>query len=100
MYIHPDHHGRGVGKALYGKLVPILKAQGYRTLLAGITVPNAASERLHESLGMKRVAVFTRVGWKFGRWHDVGFWELEFDAAAGPPGAIKPVAAVASTSSL
>lgn len=76
VYVHPDHHGHGIGKALYGRLMPTLKAQGYHTLLAGITQPNEASVRLHESFGFHRVALFEQVGWKFDQWHDVGYWEL------------------------
>jgi phosphinothricin acetyltransferase len=94
VYVHPDHHGRGLGGALYQKLVFILKAQGYRTLLGGITVPNPASVRLHEALGYRRVALLEQVGWKFGRWHDVGYWELRLQPDDAPPADIRPVAEV------
>lgn len=76
VYVHPDYHGKGVGSALYARLIPMLKEQGYVTLIAGITVPNPPSERLHESFGFTRAATFHHIGWKFGRWHDVGYWEL------------------------
>ena len=92
VYVHPDSHGRGIGKALYQRLIPMLKSQGYVTLIAGIALPNAASQRLHESFGFKRVGVFERVGWKFGRWHDVGYWELALRGAATPPERILSVA--------
>jgi L-amino acid N-acyltransferase YncA len=91
VYVHPDHHGRGLGTALYGRLIRILAAQGYRSLLGGITVPNPASVRLHESLGFRRVALLEQVGWKFGRWHDVGYWQLQLQEGAGQPSAIRPV---------
>jgi phosphinothricin acetyltransferase len=95
VYVHPDHHGRGLGRELYRRLVSILEAQGYQTLLGGITVPNPASVRLHESLGFRRVALLEQVGWKFGRWHDVGYWELRLQGDETPPTAIKPVGDVA-----
>jgi len=76
VYVLPNHHRKGIGKALYEKLIATLKAQGYHTLLGGITQPNVASVKLHESLCFKRVALFERIGWKFDRWHDVGYWEL------------------------
>lgn len=85
VYVHPEHHGRGVGTALYAQLIPILKAQGYITLIAGITLPNPASQRLHESFGFKRIGVFERVGWKFDRWHDVGYWEALLQEGAAQP---------------
>jgi L-amino acid N-acyltransferase YncA len=94
VYIDPNWHGRGVGKALYGRLIPMLKSQGYVTLIAGISLPNAASQRLHESFGFKPAGVFHRVGWKFGRWHDVGYWELSLRDGPAPPDRILGVAEV------
>ena len=94
VYVQPDHHGQGLGKALYTKLLATLKAQGYRTLLGGITVPNPASIRLHESMGFTRVAMLKHVGWKFGRWHDVGYWEVQLQDDDDPPAEIKPVSNV------
>ncbi len=91
VYIAPDHHGRGVGTALYGKLIGILRDQGYRTVLGGITQPNPASVRLHEAMGYRRVALLERVGWKFDRWHDVGYWELHLQQGNTPPSPIKAV---------
>jgi L-amino acid N-acyltransferase YncA len=94
VYLRPEWHGKGLGKALYARLIALLRAQGYVTLLGGITSPNPASERLHESFGFVRCALFHRMGWKFDRWWDVGYWELQLRAGAQPP-AIRPVAEVA-----
>jgi L-amino acid N-acyltransferase YncA len=94
VYVDPAHHRRGVGRALYEVLIPLLRAQGYATLLAGITTPHPASERLHEAFGFKRCAVFAKVGWKHGDWHDVSFYELRLQAGDGPPAARSPVRAV------
>jgi len=96
VYVHSDHHGQGIGKALYGQLIPTLKAQGYHTLLAGITQPNEASVRLHESFGFKRAALFERVGWKFDQWHDVGYWELLMQKETAKPSSIVAVREAAS----
>ena len=92
VYVAPGHHRRGVGKALYDGLLSTLRAQGYRTLLGGITVPNPASVRLHESFGFRRVALLECVGWKFGKWHDVGYWELLLRDDDKAPTDLKPVA--------
>jgi phosphinothricin acetyltransferase len=91
VYVGPDHQGRGVGAALYGSLIPLLRGQGYVTLLAGITAGHTASERLHAKLGFLRSGTLHRVGWKHGRWCDVGYWELALDSRQGPPAAIRPV---------
>jgi phosphinothricin acetyltransferase len=91
VYVLPEHHGRGLGRALYGRLIPLLAAQGFVTLLAGIALPNPASVRLHESFGFRRVGVFERVGRKFDRWHDVGYWQLALRDDDAPPAPLRPV---------
>ncbi len=91
VYVHPEHHGRGLGTTLYTTLVETLRAQGYRTLLGGITQPNPASVKLHESLGFRRVALLEQVGWKFDRWHDVGYWQLQLAGDTGTPATIRPL---------
>jgi phosphinothricin acetyltransferase len=62
--------------------------QGFYAAHAGITLPNAGSVALHESLGFRPVGVYRGVGYKLGRWHDVGWWQLslrERDAEPAPP---------------
>jgi len=83
VYLRPEATGRGLGRALYDRLFAILRAQGRRSLLAGIALPNPASVALHERMGMRRVSLLRAVGWKFGRWHDVGYWQVLWDAEGG-----------------
>lgn len=80
IYVTEDARGKGVGKALYEALFTRLRAAGFRAVVAGVTLPNEASVRLHESCGFRKVGVFHAVGYKFGAWHDVGFWELDLNA--------------------
>lgn len=80
IYVTEDARGKGVGKALYHALFARLRAAGFRAVVAGVTLPNEASVRLHESCGFRKVGVFHAVGYKFGAWHDVGFWELDLSA--------------------
>ena len=75
-YVHQAARRRGVGQALYTSLFQILFEQGFYNAYAGITLPNPASVRLHESLGFKLVGVYQQVGYKLGAWHDVGWWQL------------------------
>lgn len=74
VYVDPGHHGKGIGKELYSELLPELERRGYRCIVAGITLPNEPSVRLHEAFGMKQVADFPSMGFKNDAWHPVGYW--------------------------
>ena len=100
VYIDPHHHGKGVGTALYHRLIPTLKAQGYRTLVAIITTPNPASERLHAMFDFRKVGMLARVGWKLVRWHDVAYWQCVLDDRDDEPLPIRNVAEVLVDSAL
>lgn len=76
VYVHPDHHRRGVARGLYTALLAALRAQGFTTALAGIALPNPASVGFHESFGFQWVGVYRSVGYKLGAWHDVGWLQL------------------------
>jgi L-amino acid N-acyltransferase YncA len=85
IYVGDGYRGRGIGKALYRALLDLLARQGIRTACAGITLPNPASVRLHESCGFQLVGTFRRIGYKAGGWRDVGWWQLELPADSGDP---------------
>lgn len=89
-YVAETARGLGVGRGLYTLLVEILRAQGFRAAFAGITLPNAASVALHESVGFEPFAVYREVGFKLGTWRDVGWWRLGLSTSEGPPA--EPVA--------
>ncbi|MEM6762501.1 MAG: N-acetyltransferase family protein [Pseudomonadota bacterium] len=82
IYVAEEVRGAGVGKAIYGVLLPELEARGIHTVMAAIVVPNDASVRLHEGMGFVKAGVFREVGHKFGRYLDVGWWQLTFDGPA------------------
>lgn len=77
IYVRPEFQGRGVGKALYRELIERCRAAGYHLLVGGVTLPNEASVKLHESVGFEHVGTFKECGRKFGAWHDVGWWQLK-----------------------
>ncbi|MEW6281553.1 MAG: N-acetyltransferase family protein [Candidatus Eremiobacterota bacterium] len=85
VYVEEAFRGHGVGRALYGALIPMLKERGFAVLLAGIALPNPSSIRLHEFFGFQPVGTFRKVGWKLGRWVDVGYWQLVLHEGDGPP---------------
>jgi L-amino acid N-acyltransferase YncA len=78
VYLDGSATGRGIGRALYTKLIGDLRALGCHAIIGGVALPNAASVGLHEAMGFKKVAHFHEVGRKFDRWIDVGYWQLEF----------------------
>lgn len=75
VYVSPDHVGKGLGSALYKRLLSALKSCGIHVAIAGISLPNEASIKLHERMGFSKVAQFSEVGFKFDRWIDVGYWQ-------------------------
>lgn len=83
-YVDRARHGAGGGRALYTALLARLADRGLFTALAGMTLPNAASQGLHRALGFEPVGVYRRVGYKLGAWHDVAW--VQRTLAEGAPG--------------
>ncbi|MBM3985787.1 MAG: N-acetyltransferase family protein [Planctomycetes bacterium] len=80
IYVDRKHHRRGIGRALYGALLDLLRMQGFCRAIGGITLPNPESVGLHERLGFRFVGNYPKCGYKHGTWWDVGFWDLEMRA--------------------
>jgi phosphinothricin acetyltransferase len=97
VYVHPSYRRRGVARALYTALFRILTLQGYYKSYAGITIPNPASERLHEEIGFVSVGVYHGVGYKLGAWHDVRFYEMPLQPEQPVPIPPKAVRALVDT---
>ena len=74
-YVHPDYQRQGVGCMLYMQLLDDLAQRGYCNAYAGITLPNEGSVALHRSVGFEQIGVFRSVGRKFGKWHDVAWFQ-------------------------
>jgi L-amino acid N-acyltransferase YncA len=98
VYVDSRCHRRGVGRCLYSSLLPMLQALGYYQAYAGIALPNQSSVGLHEAMGFKRLAVYPDVGFKLGRWHDVGWWLLTLQEPVSEPAEPRPLAELAETS--
>jgi len=75
VYLDPDCVGMGYGTQLYERLFAALRECGMHAVIGGVALPNPASVALHEKLGMRKVAHFSEVGYKFDRWIDVGYWQ-------------------------
>lgn len=75
VYLDPAAVGTGYGTTLYQHLFAALRHCGMHVVIGGIALPNPASVALHEKLGLKKVAHFHEVGFKFEKWIDVGYWQ-------------------------
>jgi phosphinothricin acetyltransferase len=76
VYLAAGERGAGTGRTLYERLLPAVRELGYVTAFAGIALPNPGSVGLHEAVGFTPVGIYRAAGFKAGRWHDVGWWEL------------------------
>ena len=88
VYVHPDARRGGIARRLYTELFERLREQGFYNAYAGITLPNPASVGFHEAMGFRPIGVYPKIGYKFGRWHDVGWWSLRLrddDEEPAPP---------------
>lgn len=85
VYVQDDHLRSGIGRKLYTALFSILKAQGFTTVYAVINLPNDQSVAFHESLGFHYFATYEKVGYKLGKWKDVGWWQLQLNAYSDEP---------------
>jgi len=77
VYVHPAHHGRGIGSMLYTALFDLLSREDVHRAYAGVTLPNEASVGLHRKFGFKDIGAYHEVGRKFGRYWDVAWFEKE-----------------------
>ena len=75
IYLVPDCQKKGIGTSLYRELHARLKQMNMHSAIGGIIHPNPPSEALHEKLGYRKVAHLKEVGFKFGKWIDVCYWQ-------------------------
>jgi L-amino acid N-acyltransferase YncA len=92
VYVREGAHGRGIGAALYAPLLATLERQGFTQAIGAISLPNAASVRLHERFGFRHAGTYVQVGWKLGRWHDVGLWQRALAPVSARPEEPRPYA--------
>ena len=84
IYLRPDQCGRGLGTRLYAHLFRSVQHEPIERIVAGITLPNPASEALHRRFGFRRIGVFTRIGRKFDRFWDVAWFERDREERSRP----------------
>jgi L-amino acid N-acyltransferase YncA len=85
VYVDRDYPRRGLGRALYERLIADCAAQGFVTALGVVALPNAASVALHEAVGFVHTGTEIGVGHKFRTWHDVGVWQRDLAPRTDDP---------------
>lgn len=76
VYVNKNLSHKGIGTKLYTELLKELKKRNIHAVIGGVALPNQKSCGLHEKLGFTKVAQFPEVGFKFGKWIDVGYWQI------------------------
>lgn len=94
IYVVPQAKRRGIGRAMFGRLLELLTAQGFVSAIGAIALPNEASVSLHEALGFVHTGTYRHVGFKLGEWADVGLWQRDLAPRLPSPAEPKPYAAV------
>jgi len=84
VYVHEDHRGRGLGRVVMQELIAAARQNDLHAMMGGIDATNAGSIALHERLGFRHVGTLPQVGFKFGRWLDLAFYQLLLDTPAHP----------------
>ncbi len=86
LYVADTARGQGIGRALYIELLAELTRRGFRSVIAGITLPNDPSVALHRAFDFSSVGTIRDAGYKLGAWHDVELWQkrLATDPAEPP----------------
>lgn len=94
IYVADTAQRQGAGRLLYEALVDTLRAQGFVHAIGALALPNDTSITLHESVGFKRTGVYREVGYKHGRWIDVGIWQCDLNEPSIPPVEPRPFSEV------
>ena len=94
VYTDGNYAGNGIGKKLYKILIEILKLQNVVNVYALITYPNENSEKMHNYFGFKKIAVFEKSGYKFGKWISVTWFETANSEQSKNPKPLKKISEI------
>ncbi len=84
LYVHKDHRKKGIASSLMAELINVARKQNYHVIVGGIDMANTASIALHDKFGFTHAGTIQQAGFKFGRWLDLGFYQLVLDTPAAP----------------
>ena len=91
VYVSENARGKGIGTALYEKILDILKKQNFCVCYVLINDDNEASVKLHEKFGFKQNGYRKNCGYKFEKWHSVVFFEKQLNEFSVPPKPVIPI---------
>ncbi|WEG14570.1 GNAT family N-acetyltransferase [Pullulanibacillus sp. KACC 23026] len=84
VYVHKEYRGKGAGKLLMREVIKRAEASGYATLIAAIDATNQESIALHQKLGFYHSGTIRRAGFKFGKWLDLAYYQLDLVGPVEP----------------
>jgi L-amino acid N-acyltransferase len=84
VYVHKEHRSKGFGRSLLQRLIGEAQSQQYHVMIGGIDLANIRSIELHKNLGFTHAGTITQVGYKFGRWLDLAFYQLILQTPSNP----------------
>ncbi|HET7118506.1 MAG TPA: GNAT family N-acetyltransferase [Hanamia sp.] len=97
VYLLPEFHRKGIASILYETLFSLLRIQGYINVYAGISLPNEKSVGFHQSYGFKKVGIYKKIGYKFDKWHDVEWFQLQLQKHIDNPPIPKAIQSIVNT---
>ena len=100
VYLLSEYHRKGIALILYKTLFSILKILGYFNVYAGVSLPNEKSVGFHQSVGFKKVGIYKKVGYKFGEWHDVEWFQFQLQKHIVYPTAPTTIQSIMSSEKL
>ena len=84
IYVHKDYRNQGIATKLMKEIIKIADKREYATLVAGIDAANEGSIKMHEKIGFKYSGTVTKAGFKFGKWLDLAFYQLNLTGPKMP----------------
>ncbi|MDF2066497.1 GNAT family N-acetyltransferase [Bacillus sp. Cr_A10] len=84
IYVSKEFRKKGIATSLMKELIAIADEREYRTLIAGIDATNEKSIAMHKNFGFEYSGTIKKAGFKFNRWLDLAFYQLDLSGPKNP----------------